>query len=236
MKRMVNWKAAAGATLGLIALAACSDTVTSPEVLAPTVPSLGNGFPDNGKATLYKMNLIGHPGEVPSDNTGGEGKRILVRLWGNTRILLSPGEEFDILDANGTDGVASFQLPDPDPDNDGETWYGVYIRPQGKPFTGLNLTTCATGDFDNDPTTPDEELCSLEVKVLVREKGKPLVDNISKELLTLCVDTDGDQTCDERIFLFDDRASNYLWSADNSGLRNAEVRFLEIKQNIGLTP
>jgi len=234
MKRKVQ-VSRAGVVLGLVILVACNEPATSPGILQRTVPSLGNGFPDNGKATLYKMNLIGHPGEISSDNTGGEGKRIFVRLWGNTRILLSPGP-FDILDANGTDGVAKFQLPDPDPDNDGETWYGVYIRPKGKPFTGLNLTTCATGDFDNDPTTPDEELCSLEVKLLVRDKGKPSVENVSRELLTLCVDTDGDLKCDERIFLFDDRAHDYLWSADNFGLRNAEVRFLEIKQNIGLTP
>jgi hypothetical protein len=226
----------AGVVLGLLTLVACNDPATSPDILQPTTASLGNGFEDNGKATLYKMNLIGHPGEIPSDNTGGDGKRIFVRLWGNTRILLSEGETFDILDANGTDGVASFQLPDPDPDNDGETWYGVYIRPKGKPGQSLSLTTCASGDFDNDLTTPDEELCSLEVKVVMRDRGKPSVDNISKELLTLCVDTDGDLKCDERIFLFDDRAHDYLWSLDNSGLRNAEVRFLEIKQNIGLTP
>lgn len=225
-----HWKMATGVALGVLALAACSKSATSPDL-----PLLGNGFPDNGKATLYKMNLIGHPGEIPTENTGGDGKRIFVRLWGNTRILLSPGP-FDILDANGTDGVASFQLPDPDPDNNGETWYGVYIRPKGKPFTGMNLTTCASGDFDNDPLTPDEELCSLEVAVLVRGKGKPSVQNVSKELLSLCVNTDDDVQCDERIFLFDDRAHDYLWSADNSGLRNAEVRFLEIKQNIGLTP
>jgi len=230
MKRKVQ-VSRAGIVLGLITLVACNEPATSPG----TLPLLGNDFPDNGKATLYKMNLIGHPGEIPTDNTGGDGKRIFVRLWGNTRILLSPGP-FDILDANGTDGVAKFQLPDPDPDNNGETEYGVYIRPKGKPGTSLRLTTCATGDFDNDPTTVDEELCSLEPKLLVRSKGKPSVENVSRELLTLCVDTDGDLKCDERIFLFDDRATNYLWSADNFGLRNAEVRFLEIKQNIGLTP
>lgn len=231
MKRTVQ-VSRAGFVLGLVTLVACNEPATSPRT---TVPSLGNDFPENGKATLYKMNIIGHPGEIPTDNTGGEGKRIFVRLWGNTRILLSPGE-FDILDANGTDGVAKFQLPDPDPDNNGETWYGVYIRPKGKPGTSLSMTTCASGDFDNDPTTPDEELCSLEPKLLVRSKGKPSVENVSKELLTLCVDTDGDLKCDERIFLFDDRAHDYLWSADNFGLRNAEVRFLEIPQNIGLTP
>lgn len=215
-------------------LGACAEAPTRPKWIEPGV-DLGNGFPNNGKATLYKMNLIGHPGSPSSDMLNDQGKRIFLRLNGNTRILLSEGS-FDILDADGTDGSAAFSLPDPDPDGDGVTWYGVYIRPKGKPNTSLNITTCASGDFDNDPSTPDEELCSLEVRIAVRGTGKPKVDNISKELLTLCVDTDGDLRCDERIFLFDDRAHDYVWSMDNFGLRNAEVRFLEIPQNIGLSP
>ena len=224
------------AVLTALVLSACQNPTGLQEDNVIPVPLFANGFPSNGQATLYKMNLIGHPGTLSSDITGGEGKRIFVRRTGNTRILLSPGATFDILDANGTDGSAAFQLPDPDPDGDGQTWYGVYIRPKGKPFTGMNITTCASGDFDNDPLTPIEELCSLEVAILVRSKGKPSVDNVSKALLSACVDTDGDNTCDKRLFLFDDDAENYLWSVDNAGLRNAEVRFLEIPQNIGLTP
>ena len=54
-----------------------------------------------------------------------------------------------------------------------------------------------------------------------------------RELLTLCINTDDDVQCDEG---FGDRAHQNLWSHDNSGLRNAEVRWLEIKQTIGLTP
>jgi hypothetical protein len=234
MLKISHGGTAACAVLAAIALGACNEP-TSPTLNSPAVPVLGNGFPDNGKATLYKMNIIGHPGSLSSDMTGGEGKRIFIRLQGNTRILLSMGP-FDILDANGTDGTAAFQLPDPDPDGDGGTWYGVYVRPKGKPGTSMQMTTCGSGDFDNDPLTPDEELCSLEMAILVRDKGKPSVENVSKQLLTMCVDTDGDTQCDERIFLFDDRAHDYLWSADNFGLRNAEVRFLEIPQNIGTTP
>jgi hypothetical protein len=226
---------AAGALVALT-LGACADASTSPAKAATAKPSFSNGFPDNGRGlTLYKMNLIGHPGTPTADMLNDQGKRLFVKLEGNTRINLSAGP-FDILDANGTDGTAAFQLPDPDPDGDGETWYGVYIRPKGKPNGAMHITTCATGDFDNDATTPDEELCSLEVAVMVRGTGKPKVQNISRELLTLCVDTDGDLKCDERIFLFDDRATDYVWSVDNFGLRNAEVRFLEIPQNIGLTP
>ena len=222
--------------LAALTLGACADATTEPANVTTTKANLSNGFPNNGRdLTLYKMNLIGHPGEPTADMLNDQGKRIFVKLEGNTRINLTPGP-FDILDADGTDGTAAFQLPDPDPDGDGETWYGVYIRPKGKPFGAMNITTCATADWDNDATTPDEELCSLEVAVMVRGTGKPKVQNISRELLTLCVDTDGDLTCDERVFLFDDRATGYLWSVDNFGLRNAEVRFLEIPQNIGLTP
>jgi len=224
-------------TLAALALGACADTSTAPKDIAVTKPQFANGFPNNGRGiTLYKMNLIGHPGSPTSDMLNDQGKRIFVKLSGNTRIMLSEGDDFDITDADGTDGTAGFTLPDPDPDDDGETWYGVYVRPKGKPNTSMNITTCATADWDNDATTPDEELCSLETKVLVRGTGKPRVDNVSKELLTACIDTDGDQVCDERVFLFDDRAENYLWSVDNYGLRNVEVRFLEIPQNIGLTP
>ena len=226
----------AAGTLAVFALAACADTTTAPATVDGLKPNFGNGFPSNGRGiTLYKMNIIGHPSTPTADMLNDQGKRIFVKLEGNTRINLSAGP-FDVLDANGTDGTAAFQLPDPDPDGDGETWYGVYVRPKGKPNTGMNITTCATADWDNDPTTPTEELCSLEVRMLVRGTGKPRVENVSRELLTLCVDTDGDLKCDERVFLFDDRAEDYVWSIDNFGLRNVEVRFLEIPQNIGLDP
>src|SRR5688572_5268807 len=226
----------AAAALAALTLGACSDASTAPKDVSRSKPQFANGFPNNGAHnTLYKMNIIGHPGEPTADMLNDQGKRIFVKLNGNTRILLGEGD-FDITDANGTDGTAGFTLPDPDPDNDGETWYGVYVRPKGKPGGIMNITTCATADWDNDGTTPDEEICSLEAAVLVRGTGKPQVKNVSKELLTACIDTDGDQICDERVFLFDDRAENYLWSVDNYGLRNVEVRFLEIPQNIGLTP
>ena len=229
-----GFRIVAAATVAVM-VGACAESATGPDSGLLVRPMLGNGFPENGHGTIYKMNFIGHPGTPTSDMLTSQGKRIFVRLNGNTRINLSEGP-FDILDPNGTDGTAAFQLPDPDPEDDGITWYGVYLRPKGKPGTELHITSCATGDFDDDVTTPDEELCSLEVAVGVRGYGKPRVQNISRELLTLCVDTDGDLKCDERIFLFDDRATDYLWSVDNFGLRNAEVRFIELPQDIGLVP
>ena len=77
---------------------------------------------------------------------------------------------------------------------------------------------------------------SLDTVQVERKSGKPQVFNVSKALLQTCVDTDGDGTCDKRIFLFDDALLDYAWSVDNKGLKNAQFYFFPIPQNIGLNP
>ena len=62
------------------------------------------------------------------------------------------------------------------------------------------------------------------------------MENVSKELLSVCLDTDDVLGCDTRSFLFDDEAVEYLWNYDNYGLKVAQVYILEIKQQIGLNP
>ncbi|MGH7579697.1 MAG: hypothetical protein ACREM9_05955 [Gemmatimonadales bacterium] len=234
---------AATALLAASALLGCdaerSTTPGDPPTLgeSPAVAS-GNGLPNNGHDRLYKFNLIGVPREKNPDMTGDAGRRMFVKLEGPSKIYLQPGE-FDILDANATDGNGGrFQLPDPDPDDDGETWYGVYIRPVGTPGGSATIGSCVEADFD--ATLPgDETLCSTETKVLVRGTGKPRAENVSKELLSVCLDTDQiveANPCDVRSFLFDDETVEYLWNYDNNGLRVAQVYFLEIPQQIGLDP
>jgi len=58
----------------------------------------------------YNLQLIAVPHEKSVDNTNSQGHRIFIKLVGNTKILLSAGS-FQVLDFNGTDGQASFQLP-----------------------------------------------------------------------------------------------------------------------------
>jgi hypothetical protein len=204
---------------------------------SPTLAST-NGLPNNGHDRLYKFNIIGVPRAKTPDMTGDAGKRMFVKLEGPSKIYLEKGE-FDILDANATDANGGrFQLPDPDPDGDGETWYGVYIRPVGKPGGSATIGSCVEADFDL--TLPGlETLCSTETKLLVRTTGKPQVTNVSKELLSVCLDIDHiieANLCDVRSFLFDDEALQYLWNYDNNGLRVAQVYILEIPEQIGLTP
>jgi hypothetical protein len=224
--------------LSLVALAAgltaCSTDRTSP-THAPAVgaPLFGTGLPGNPSTALYKFNMIGvsDPKQVSLD--GDQGKRMFVLLNGHSTINLQEGDTFDILDANATDQDGGlFQLPDPDPDNNGITSYGVYVRTVGTPGGKANLTSCVTGTVDGSTGT----FCSVDTVQVERKSGKPKVYNVSKELLTTCVDLDGDGTCDKRIFLFDDSLLQYAWSYDNNGLRIAQFYFFPIPQNIGLNP
>lgn len=110
--------------------------------------SAGNGAPQG--AHDYQLNIIGTTEKNP-DMTGNNGARIFVDLWGDSRISLSEGD-YAVLDANGTDGWASFQLPAPGLDAyvvgevgsaDVQSDYSVFVRPLGKPGGWATITTCA---------------------------------------------------------------------------------------------
>ena len=159
-----------------------------------------------------------------ADMTGNSGHRIFVSLQGKTKILLAEGD-FQVLDANGTDGEASFQLPSPDPDNDGVTEYSVYARALGKPGGSSTSTTCATEVETGD------EYCSIYSLVAVREKGKSTFDNVSRELLYVYADIDGDGDV-ERYPLFDDALQDYFWDYDNNGLKLLQLRFYPVPTDV----
>lgn len=158
--------------------------------------------------------------------SGDNGHRIFINLFGRTKINLQEGD-FQVLDANGTDGTAVFQLPNPDPDGDGVTSYAVFARALGQPGGSSTTTTCAT-----DPTT-GEEICSTESLVLVRGTGRSSFTDVSRELLFIYADLDGDGV-EERYGLFDDALTDYLWQVDNNGLRLAQLRFYPIASTAGL--
>lgn len=181
------------------------------------LPARGNGAPSG---THYTLNIIGVSKEKSPNLGGGNGSRIFVPLAGSTRINLGEGD-FAVLDANATDGTGSFQLPDPDADGDGITSYSVYSRALGTPGGSSTTTTCAT-----DPTTGDL-LCSQESMVLVRSTGGSKFTNVSRALLYVIADIDGDGTV-EKVPLFDDRLQDYFWQYDNNGLRLAQMRFYEL--------
>lgn len=213
--------------LGSLVLAALSlpACIVGEDVIEEGVYELpggrGNGAPSGAH---YSLNIIGVANDKSPNFGGGDGHRIFVPLAGSARINLREGE-FAVLDANATDGTGAFQLPSPDADNDGVTSYSVYARALGTPGGSSVTTTCAT-----DPKT-GEVVCSNETMVLVRNSGSSKFTNVSKALLYVLVDVDGDGDLD-RVPLFDDQLQDFFWQYDNNGLRLAQMRFYELPTDV----
>ncbi len=204
-----------------LALCAALATATLGAAVGPAVavnPSTGNGAPSGSH---YTLNVIGVSQDKTAAMDGNNGSRIFVPLEGKAKINLTEGD-FGVLDANGTDANgAEFSLPNPDPDGDGVTAYSVYARALGTPGGTSTTTTCASDVVDG------ELVCSTESMVLVRgSKGVDKFTNVSRELLYVYADYDGDGDLD-LIPLFDDRLEDYYWDYDNKGLKVAQLRFYE---------
>jgi len=181
----------------------------------------GNGAPSGAH---YNLNMIGVPKDKTADMTGSSGHRIFVPLTGSCQVKLAEGT-FQVMDANCTDGTATFQLPNPDPANSGTTTYSVWARALGKPGGSSETTTCAT-----DPT--DGQLyCSVYTMIQIRSKGQSSFTNVSKQLLYIYADIDADGNLD-RMPLFDSRLQDYYWQYDNSGLKNLQLRFYPVSTTV----
>jgi hypothetical protein len=203
----------------------------------------------------YNLNLVGKNDCSPSALTGsnrhtiqvllnysdGNGGVLATDLVRSNKIFLSEGE-FKVLDGNACDGDgAAFQLPanpftcsatDPECLNSDPTFqnYSVFVRALAKPGGKGLMTTCAAGaGADGVLNTADDEIvCSTESVMLVRDKGKSSFTNKTKELTTMCLDTDGDSRCDDRVALFDKSLYGYFWDFDNNGLRLVQLRFYPV--------
>jgi hypothetical protein len=219
-------------------LLGCSADPTSPaqsQVPSPSAvtATTGNGAPSGAH---YTLNIIGVPKDKSPDFTGGNGHRIFVDLGktgqaANTRINLTEGD-FAVTDANGTDGSAGFQLPNPDPDLDGTTSYSVYVRVLGKPGGQATMQSCyedATGTW-----CAAQFVGGVEPITIGRTKG-PVAKfvNVSKDLLFVDFCTQWDITgtvclSTAQIPLFSNADLSYYWSYDNQGLKVAQLRFYEV--------
>jgi hypothetical protein len=248
MRKMNRWAPSAAAVLAVTALAGCGDEATSP-VTSPSSaasPALATAATGNGapSGAHYTLNIIGVPKDKSPNFDGGSGRRIFVDLGrtgaaANTRINLSPGE-FAVLDANGTDGTAAFQLPNPDPDGDGTTDYSVYVRALGKPGGKATMQSCyedATGTW-----CAVDFLGGVEPITISRTKGgADKFVNVSKDLLyvdycsawdagpdTILGTEDDVCTSVSQVPLFGNNLLSYYWSYDNEGLKLAQLRFYEV--------
>lgn len=189
-----------------------------------------------GNAHRIQVLLTG--GDVATDLNGKPAAGI-SRV---NKIYLQEGDDFKVLDGNACDkNGALFQLPanpytcpedDPNCLNTDPTFQGylIFARALGKPGGSATITTCATdpGADEEFDTADDIIVCSTENVVLVRKTGRSFFKDVTKELTTLLLDTDGNGKGDTRVGLFDDSLQDYFWNYENRELRLAQLRFYPI--------
>ena len=180
--------------------------------------------------------------------TGTQAGKAVTDFVNTNTIALKPGSDFNdiqVLDGNAcSKGGAELVLPadpytcsplDPNCLNTDPTFqeYRVFIRLVGKPKTKIGVTTCATETVVTDlvlGTTEDIIACSTEnvVKVRMTGKDRERFEDVSKELLTICLDTDlvPDGKCDIRYPLFASQLSDYFWQWNTSGKAHAQLVFI----------
>ncbi len=218
----------------------CSESALTGDIAAKKPQEAivnSNGAPSGPH---YNLNIIGVPRDKTADMTGANGHVIFLKLGSKDepangqKILLQEGDDFRVLDANGTDGEAAFQLPNPDPDCDGETDYSVYVRALGNPGGEAKIETCYTAEYDGVMETycaTDYDGGVAEVTV-TRGHGKQTFENVSKDLLyvdfCLVYDAYTDECVEWTIIpLFGRDVEEFFWEYDNAGLKLAQMRFYQ---------
>jgi hypothetical protein len=193
----------------------------------------GNGLPSGAH---YNLNLIGMAvpkgKPEPVDPTDGlnNGHRIFVRLDGKTTIKLQEGP-FDVIDYDGTDGTAMFQLPNPDvdelpDDQTTESDYSVFIRLRGKPGGSIHMETVGWDEFGYKYVSA----YPIDMTRLTGN-GNNKFENVSKELLYIYawIWTEVSPGVWDweymRLPLFDEVLEEYAWDYYNTNVRLAQLRF-----------
>ena len=168
---------------------------------------------DAPRGAHFTLDVIGVPKGKTADLAGDDGHHFFVSLAGRTNILLGEGD-FLVVDANGTDGTASFQLPNPDPARAGTVTYSVWARALATPASRGKASRCTT-----DASTGDV-FCSVAQRVRVRGAGASSFTDVSNDLLYLRGDGDDDGHA-----LFDSAFGDAFCQSDNAGRRVAQLRF-----------
>jgi hypothetical protein len=120
--------------------------------------------------------------------------------------------------------------------------YEVRARVLGKPRSSAAITGCVNMQEINSQTGApmSTSLCSVgsrNVVVDTRNVGDGSVqnrwENVSAQLLTVCVDKSGDGVCDDRIGLFDSAGKDYWWSVDGGGRPHVQLVFFPVHPSDG---
>lgn len=194
-------------------------TILVAALFSTTTYGAGAGNTGGG---CYNLEIIALKSKSAS-MTDSSGHSLFVLMGSRTKIELKEGD-FQVLDRNGTDGLATFQLPNPDVNNSGTTSYSVFMRLVGKPGSSVNMQTCGVD-------SAGDTYCSEESVNMSRIAGTSKFTNVSQQLLYVYADIDGDGTID-RVPLFDSRLADYFWQLDSQGRLHAQLRFCPVSTSV----
>jgi hypothetical protein len=211
-------------------IAACGSADTTSPADPALIANAGNGAPSGAH---YNLNLIGVAKGLNPNMDAAAGNVIFVGLGTRkttltTNILLNQSTDgsFQVLDKNGTDGTASFQLPAPGT-------YTVWARALGAPGDSAKITTCASDVAGNGAVA--DTVCSTENEVFVRGTGKSTFRDVTQSLTTIVIDAlaepaafaacGGNNQTSIRVNIFDTCLEDYFWRYDNNGLKLLQIRF-----------
>ncbi len=174
----------------------------------------GNGIDLNGKH--FTLNIIGSE-RVKGMEPDLSGHAMFVKLSDEgmirTKILLTEGD-FAVLDKDGTDGTARFQLPYPLMADNTTGCYEVWARAQS-PKGSANMYAC---EYDTVGLT---EVCYYPTNAIVTLErtgnGVGKFTDITKQLTYTSETTP----------IFGEALHDYYWYYDNTGLKHAQLRFYQ---------
>ena len=173
--------------------------------------------------------------------TNTNGHTIFVPLDGTVKIYYVAGDEFQVLDRNGTDADgATVEVPS-DPGGN-SVCYNVYATALGKPYGNAIVNADCIIDGLLSSCQDALAMSSFEVN---RSTGKPKRENISDIFRASgCIDLNSTLACDKgdlqfkNLWIFNvPELVSYFWDYTNTDLRLMQVRFYPVAGGCGsITP
>jgi hypothetical protein len=137
-----------------IALCAMMALCAIPAMAAPA-DAVKPGIDFNG--AHYTLNILGKK-NVGGDFDNPDRHTMFVPLDGDANITMTQGDEFAVLDGNGMDGDAIFQIPSGEAKN-----FKVYVVSLGKPGNGVDIDYPDGWIYNNDTGLWYVEIATVHV-------------------------------------------------------------------------
>jgi len=199
----------------------------------PATAQVGKGL----SGPHYNLNIIGVPKDKNPDMINTNGQTIFVPLDGTAKINYVAGDQFQVLDRNGTDANGATVMVPSDPGGT-SVCYNVYATALGKPNGNALVQAFCIIDKLLGSCEDALQLSSFSV---TRDKGNPKPVNISGIFLaTGCVDLNSSGTCDKgdvqfkNVWIFNiPQLVSYFWNYTNTDLKLMQVRFYPVAGGCG---